>query len=266
MVSYATIQHHIDKGLAIAGEKAGAPFTVCRIDADASGDFPTGWSVLPPASVYRARVRDAKLETDLLSGGTLWYELNGPVANYLLGDVFVSSDGAYADGVAYGVGATSVPNADQFDGFSLAWHASVQIPIGARIDRRVRIYRAGKGTATNPDTSRSWKVDKTGRVPVILADGVCTLGDRGADGSWFPAGFGSTERPSRGPEFGGLATATPTIRAYAYVPPLPGFYFREGDEVISEDGTRFIVVQPFYQLVGVVGSQLMLDRTAAPGT
>ena len=41
--------------------------------------------------------------------------------------------------------------------------------------------------------------------------------------------------------------------------PLP----REGDALIDQNGTRYVVVSPYEQLAGVVGYQLLCDRKVA---
>ena len=244
----------------------GAPFTAVRCDDNATGDFPDGWTkVAQNVAIKRTRVRDQKLETNLLSGATLWYDLVADMSPFLLGDVFVSTDAAFVTGVSYGQGATILAGTYELNALALAWHPPVAKPVGARIDRRCRVYRsiARAQNETDTDTTPDWSVSESATSPLILCDGTFGWGQVSDSGSFVPMGLGSTERPSRAPEFGPqqLPTTTPISRYFAYLPPLPGYVPLEGDEIEAEDGTRFVVTQPYFQQSGVVGSQLTIDRT-----
>lgn len=266
MVNYARIQHKIDKGLGIAGRHLGPDYTAMRVDANASGDFPSGWSaVATKVPVFLRRTSDSKIFSSLLASGTMWFDVIANMERFLLGDVFQLVDAPYSPGKSFGVGATSVPNTTQFNGFALAWHAPVDEPVGARVDRRVRIYRQQGEPDTNiVDGGQDWRGTTYLAAPLVLSGGQFTFGDAygGQEASWVPGGFASTDRPPRGHLFSPPSTpgdmAVP--RYFVYLPPLPGYNPAEGDRIVEESGARYIVTNAYRQQSGVVGSQLGVER------
>ena len=50
---------------------------------------------------------------------------------------------------------------------------------------------------------------------------------------------------------------------FFYLPPLPGYLPREGDAIIDMDGARYLVENPYEQLSGAVGNQMIVDRQIA---
>lgn len=262
MVNYARIQHHIDKGLGIAARKLGQPFSAYRITPSSIGHFPDGWDLLGTnIPLFRRKITDKKLESALLSSGTLWYQIIGNMEPYLLGDIFVQTDPAYVAGVSYGAGATVLPGTVQFNALALAWHAPVAEPAGARIDRRGIIYRPSMIPAPLADGSAVWKTTNDNDTPLILTAGQYNWGQPGDEGSYIPLGISSTHRVMGDVQFPPkIPGMTDAIRYYCYLPPLPGYEPTEGDAIITEDGARFLVVHPYNQEAGVVGSQLVVKR------
>lgn len=266
MVNYARIQHKIDKGLGIAGRHLGPGYTATRVDVNASGDFPSGWSVIASkVPVFLRRTSDSKIFSSLLASGTMWFDVIGNMERFLLGDVFQLADAPYAPGRSFGVGATSVAGALQFNGFGLAWHAPVDEPVGARLDRRLRIVRPQGPADTNLATGgQTWRATTYASAPLVLTDGVFSFEDpySGQEPSWVPGGFASTDRPPRG-----RLLSPPTTpgdmsipRYFVYLPPLPGYVPKEGDRIIEESGARYIVTNAYRQTAGVVGAQLGVER------
>lgn len=262
MVNYARIQHHIDRGLGIAARKLGQPFSAFRCDENSTGHFPDGWTLLNTnIPIFRRKITDKKLESALLSSGTLWYQIIGNMEPFILGDVFLQTDAPYVPGVSYGVNATVLPNTEQFNAFALAWHFPVAEPAGGRLDRRATIYRPSLVPATLPDGSEYWKSTKDNDTPLLLADGQYNWGQPGDFGSYVPVGISSTHRVMGDVQFPPKVPGmTDAIRYYCYLPPLPGYEPTEGDAIITEDGARFLVVHPYNQEAGVVGSQLVVKR------
>ncbi len=265
MVNYAKIQHHIDKGLGLAAKKLGPPFEVYRIGATSTGDFPDAWDVVATNyPLFRRRISDRKLESGLIGGSMVWYDIISNMEPFLLGDVFVSQDPDYDPGQSYGRGATSTPDSIEMNALSLAWHAPVRKPTGARITIRARIYRPAAAPAILGDGSHYWKETLDNDSPLVLTDGVYDWGTPGTQGSLIPVGISSSERLLRGYMFPPQIPGSMTIpRYFAYVPPLPGYAPIEGDAIVLEDDTRYLVSHPFNQTVGLVGSQLALERTAS---
>ena len=266
MVNFARIQHKIDKGLGIAGRHLGPPYSAYRVAATSSGDFPTGWSpVATKVPVFLRRTTDSKIFSSLLASGTMWFDVIGNMERFSLGDVFQLTDASYAPGSAYGLGATSFPGSPQFNGFGLAWHAPVDEPVGARLDRRVRIYRPqGPPDLSLVDGGGTWRDTTYAATALVLSAGLYTFQSAysGVDASLVPAGVASTDRPPRGHLFGppSVPGDLQVPRYFMYLPPLPGYTPSEGDRIVEESGARYIVTNPYHQEAGVVGSQLGVER------
>ena len=262
MVNYASIQHKIDRGLGKAGQKLGQPFLSYRVGATSTGDFPTAWTSLASVNLFRQRCSDRNLESALKSGLTLFWSILGDIEPYQLGDVFILNDPAYSPGVSYGAGASSVAfSTDQFIGMGLAAHLPVALPVAGRLDRRAGIYRPATAPATQADGSLYWKQTKDNDLPLQLSGGSFSFGAAGGMASLIPCGFASNERPSGQDIFPdkvpGMSKVT---RYFVYVPPLNGYLPKEGDAIITENGQRYRVVNPYYQMVGFVGYQLSVER------
>lgn len=200
------------------------------------------------------------------SGGTIWYNILGNIEAFLLGDVFVCTDAAYQPNVSYGAGATLLPGSLQFNAMALAWHMPVKEPVAGRLERRVGIYRPNpnpSALAGSGDGSTYFKETKDNDLPLVLTSGTFAFGSAGGQASWVPAGFGSTERPAAKllfPPNNNTPGMTPAIRYYAYIPPLPGYTPVEGDALVDEEGSRYLVINPYRQEAGVVGYQLSIER------
>ena len=253
----AWFQSQVDKQLGVFGHHFGVPMTVYRITSTSTGDFPNGWRLLTgQAMIHRNRVRSNDVDVAMTSERSLWYQIAGDMSQFILGDVFIQADANYFPGVAYGPNATSVPGTFELNGFALAWHAQAQPPLGARVDRRVQIYRP----ALTPINGQ-WRSTRERDTGLVLTNGVFTFGAPGSTGSWVPCGFGTSDRQTRGedmpPDPPGML---PVPRYYAYLPPLPGYTPSEGDALITEDDARYVIIAPYTQNTGTVGSQMMTQR------
>lgn len=260
MVHYGNIARHIDKGLGKAAKKLGQPFDAFRVTDTSAGNFPDGWSLVSTNfSLFRRRISDSALEVGMAKA-TLWFNIIGNMGPFLLGDVFVQNDPDYVPGLYYGAGATSVPGTKEMNAMALAWHAPIDKRIGARIDRRMQIYRPASGPATQADGSKYWKQTHDNDRPLILTAGTFAFGANGTPASWIPAGQSAVHRQSERlfePNVPGMLKPS---KWFFYVPPLPGYVAREGDALIDEDGARYVVTSPYEQQTGVVGNQLVCDR------
>jgi hypothetical protein len=267
-MSGAQFQASIDKMLGSIGRSFGRPYAVYRIATTSSGDFPGGWLRLAQSMfVLRNRVSGRSLEQNQTTERTLWYELAGDFTRFRLGDVFVASDGPYAPGQSYGAGATSVPGTNEIDAFAFAWHAPVQPPHGARLDRLVGIYRPELTPGEAADGSTRWNTTHDTDTPLILAAGTFSFGSPGGTASMVPCGFGGVDRPFRGGEFEpDRIGITEAFLAYGYLPPLPGYTPSEGDALITVDDTRYVIVSVYRQETGAVGSQCLLARLISQST
>lgn len=272
-MTFAEFQWLIDRQLGALGDRLGQPFSVYRITPGSTGDFPSGWyRVSTQAHAHRNRVRSQDAEVSMTSERVVWYEVLCDMSPFALGDVFLQTDSSYFPAIAYGAGATSLKNTIELNGFALAWHAPIRPPLGARIDRRCAIYRPALTPQTMSDgspltPSQQWRTTREMDTPLLLTNGVYSWGQPGGVASWVPVGFGTSDRQSRGddmpPDPPGMI---PVPRYYAYIPPLPGFTISEGDALITEDDQRYVVIAPYRQETGVVGSQVMTQRYISQST
>jgi hypothetical protein len=261
-MNYALIQLKVDRGLSHAGKHLGEPFSCYRVEDTCNGDWPGGWTLLDTKyPIYRERVPEPKLET-ALSKGALWYNIYGSMIPFNLGDVFLCTDPPYSPGLSYGAEATILPNTPEINAFALAWHMPARIPTGARLSHQVRIYRSSVKPKQLTDGSYYWDSTLENDQPLILQAGQFTFGTPGStEASIVPAGFMGAYRPSGSLPFGppppGMIRPT---HWYVYVPPLPGYEPLEGDALVTVTDDRYVVVEPYHQEAGVVGSQLLVDR------
>lgn len=261
-MSGATFQAAIDRALGAVGRNLGRPYRAYRIAQNSAGDFPTGWQERPGrAALVRNRVTSRDLETNLLSERSLWFELAGDMTAYQLGDVFVSAEPEYRPGSSYGAGATTLPGTIEIDGIAFASHVPMRAPIGARVDRRVGIYRSMLAPVPQQDGSKRWNTTLETDTPLVLSGGTFSWGASGAPPSLVPCGFGSNDREFRGGAFTpDTIGIVPAARYFAYLPPLPGYIPAEGDRIVTEDDARYVVLAPYRQEVGVAGGLFMIER------
>lgn len=264
MVNYASIQAKIDYGKGKAAQKLGQPYSAYRITTAATGDFPNGWAAVGTGiPILRRRINERLIESALEYAGTLWYNVTADMTDFLLGDVFVCTDPAYSPGISYGPGATSVPGGSQFeiDALTLAWHMPINKAVGARIDRRCQIFRPASAPVKTPAGVYAWRQANDQSTPLVLTSGRYDFNPAGTVGSWIPIGLSSTARPGRGDNFEpSIPGMVGLSRYYGFVPFLPGYEPSEGDRLMTEDGARYVVQNPYRQEQGVVGQQLALER------
>lgn len=270
MGNAASLQAQMEAAFGQAAAQTGQPYSAYRVTASSSGDFPGGWATVGTnVLIYKTRMSSTAagtIESALLSPGTMFFSMVADMSNYLLGDVFVLSDAAYVAGVSYGAGATSIVGPTlEINALALAWHPPVFTPVGGRISHRIRIYRPQNApeVVANADGSQTyvWRQTDYHGLPLILSNGVYAFGSIGSTPSWVPAGISGTERPSRGANFPPSVPGIPYIpRYFSYLPPLPGYEPTEGDRIMTEDGARYVVVNPYKQEVGFVGAQMSIDR------
>lgn len=273
MTALGPFQLMLDRTLGAVAQRLGMPHSVYRNTPGSTGDFPDGWTLISTSAfAITNRVRSADADVSMTSERTLWYDVTSDVSPFWLGDVFVSTEAPYFPGIAYGDRATALPDTSDISGFALAWHQPLRPPLAARLDRRVGIYRPALVPQTYSDgspltPSQQWRSTREFDTPLQLLNGVFSWGPPGGFASWVPCGFGTSDRQTRGedmnPDPPGML---PSPRYYAYLPPLPGYQASEGDAIITEDDARYVVISPFRQESGVVGSQLMIQRYISQST
>lgn len=188
------------------------------------------------------------------------YNIFFDAASFRLGDVFVCTDPFFSPGESYGPEASSLPCTKQINGIAFNWHQPSRVLSGARIDRRVRIYRPASSPSALPDASPYWKETQDNAQPLVLIGGKFSFGAAGAGAaSWVPGGFMSVTRRSDYP-FDKEPGIVRSLGWIAYLPPLPGYQATEGDLLTTEDGARYVMLGGYIQEVGMVGTYMIIDR------
>ncbi len=255
------IQRQIDVGRGHAANALGGPFNVYRLQAGSAAT-----NFVDPANqvatnyyVYHLQ-RSASGFRGSYEGTALvpLFDIIGNMSPFLLGDVFIDSDAAYNPNGSggYGAGATSVtfPTLEVY-GWCLGFHGPIKKSIGARLDRYAQIYRLLSG----PDASGYFSGEKAASLPVKLVNGSLVVGAVTDTAALIPIGLAAKAR-WRADLIKEIPTTTGEVEYLAYVPPLPGFTFKEGDRLVLQDGSEYVVQLPWEQEVGFVGSQLSVKR------
>ncbi len=255
-MNYAGVQAHIDRGRGIAALHVGQPYDVYRIAANGAVNYLDALNKIASVPVLRRLIGGTKAGLEASPLIQLLFEVVGDMSHFELGDVFIQND------PAYGAGATSVTyETEQFNGFVLASHVPVKKSLGGRVNYLGTVARPNAGV----DANNYYSADPCAGDVLSLVDGVFALGVADAPAAAIPVGV-ETEKRIRGDLFNDIPTTTREVFFVMYVPPLPGFTFREGDYVILQDGSRYVVQNPYEQQAGFVGSQLVVQREAPQST
>lgn len=261
-MAYDDIQDQIDQGRQQAADELGPPYDVYRIaNPDSSGNvLIAGNKIASSINIfvkvaYGASIR-ASLETEKQQG-VIWYSITADMSPFLVGDIFVLNDPVYGAGYS----SVNFPNSE-FKGFALADHSPIKKSLGCRLNCTVTIGRISE----QPNQQGQWDKTNQNLQPVVLMNGIFSLGLVGVVPTQIPAGLMAMGRSYGDRAFTELPGEQRKSGWELYLPALNGFNVREGDRVIGPDGARYIVVIPYTQRVGAAGSQWFLEREAGGGT
>lgn len=252
-MSYKQIQKQIDQGLGFAARELGTPHDVYRISSTSTGN------VIAPANkvasgvkaftkiAYGGGVRES-FEGEKLQG-ILWYRVIADLRNFKVGDVFVSRD------TAYGPGHSSVTfdQDEQFKGFAIADHSPIKKALAGRINCTVEIHRP----LNEPDPRGRFDRTKESALPLVLNAG--SFAFVAGQACKLPAGLMAQGRTYGERTYEGVPAEKRRSSWTLYLPAMD-IKIREGDRVTGPDGSRYIVLIPFTQMVGASGSQWLLER------
>ena len=275
------IQYLIDRGRGMAAKHLGVNYAAYRPLTtstalnylDPVNQVNAGWPVYfmqKPAGAFRGSFEGTNVKIPL-------YDIIADMTPFIVGDVFVSTDTPYVPyGGAltadlnpitvdnpqqvgaqsgYGAGATRVAFPTiEIDAFCLAFHGPIKKSIGARLDRIASFYRMAAAPANG-----YFSADTNAASPVVLSNGVFSVGSVGATPAQVPVGISVMPR-WRGELVKSIPTTSQVVEYFIYVPPLNGFTFEEGDQIEFQDGSRYFVQVPYEQMVGFAGSQLGVER------
>lgn len=265
---YTTFQNLADLGSGIGANFVGQPYDVYRITV--SGNVvQMGNQIFAGYPVQREKLsgKDSQGLETTIAQKAFFFSLLGDFSLNKVGDVFIQND------PTYGVGSTIVDFPTlQFAGFFLGIHPVLQKPIAIRLDRFVQIYRP----TIEPDVDGYFDQTVNGSLPLIISNGVASLGEAGdlVGASLIPAGFMPDKRSGQSVISDYTKNMPPKTNWSIALPPIPVsstdgnafFSIREGDRIISQEGDRYVVINPMRQDVGLVGYQLTAEREIAqPG-
>ena len=260
-MDYATVMRHIDYGRGKAAQNIGQPFSVFRpLLTSGTNDYLSNTNKIATNVQMLPRVHKRSADIDAPEHmGAMFYRMIIDASQWVVGDVFVQTD------PVYGIGDTIVDFGTlQFVGLALAYHAPQKETIGVRIDRVATVYRLNP----QPDGTTYWESSIDNALPVVINNGVFSLGTVGTTPAQIPIGMQSHSRIFNR-IFRSLPEDTGHTRWFGYVPPLNGFNFKEGDRIIIDKvatgqelftGGRYVVQHPYSQAVGLVGSTLVMER------
>lgn len=249
---YAFVQRQIDFGRGEAANKLGQPGSIYRLNGSSSGDLiAVENQIYQNFPIFRKVLHsDPGLETTTMMEA-MFYNLIADLTTLIVGDIWIQTDPFYGKGATLADFYTS-----QFDGICIGSHGPAKKAFGARLDRFVTAYRP----TGEPDSNGYYNTTLPAAQPVILVNGQYSLGQVGDVPTRIPVGFMVRSRMFGKPQFSpGIPGITRFNEWYVYVPPLPGFIFRQGDRIMSYEGTRFTVINPWHQEAGFVGSMFSLE-------
>src|SRR5579883_1954312 len=258
MPDRTTIHPKVSKGRGKVGSILGQPYDVYRLNTSGSGDWIQNAFKLPGTlNVFVKATKELQgaLEIDIRRG-YIFYDAKADFLSlpYQVGDVFLLDD------PVYGAGYTQVTySTTDINGFVIAAKSPKKKNIGVRINKLVQGFRLN----TQPDSSGYWApTTLENALPIQIQNGLVALGAKGQAASWLPAGL--IPLSSYGDKALDNEPSVSRKSSWAcYLPPLPGFRFKEGDSLIGKDGSVYKVIVEFHQDTGVAGSFLTLEKEAA---
>lgn len=255
------IQRKIDEGRGKAARALGGPFNVYRLQANAATNYIDPLNLVASdylvyhlqkgASAFRGSYEGSSIGVPL-------FDIIGDMTPFYVGDVFIDADGAYnPDGSGgYGAGATSVIFSTlEIYGWCLGFHGPIKKSIGARLDRLANIYTLASGA----DANGYFSAGTNSSLPLKIVNGQVVVGAVTDTPALIPVGLASKPR-WRSDLIKAIPTTTGEVEYLAYVPPLPGYTLHEGDRIVLQDGSRYVVQLPWEQEVGFAGSQMSVKR------
>jgi hypothetical protein len=248
----------MNRGCGVGARHIGIPGWIYRITPTSNGDIIQDSNKQFQIFADRAKMR--RLDPAFESAErleTFWFELLLDALPLQLGDIWVIND-PYLN-----VGAVTVPfPTTQYVGFVMAAMPPIKHAIAARVDTNARLYRPNlTPTTTNLGGTNMQYFDSTlpAELPVRCVNGQFQLGEVGQIAATIPIGtmpLNNTGNIYNQP----TANVTSQERRRVYVPPLNGFTPKAGDQMILDNGSRYILISNYGQDVGTVGGQYIAEK------
>jgi hypothetical protein len=263
MSNYVNITKIMNAGCGVGAAHVGIPMQVYRITDASNGDFLSDGNKLFQVFCDRAKMKrqDPAFESAERME-TFWFELLINANPLNVGDILISTDPYLNAGSVVINGAT-----DQYIGFCLAALPPIKHAIAARLDINATLYRPSiTPTPTDIGAGDLPYFDSTLPVelPIVCINGQFQLGVLTDTASTIP--IGTMPMNNFGAIFHNSTPNMPTQeRRRVYVPPLPGFIPKAGDKLVTEQGSRYVLLSNYEQQVGTVGGQYLLEKELSGG-
>ena len=260
MSNYVSINRVMQNACGVGARLIGLPMGVYRIGPASNGDWinPNNLVLTTFADRQQMKRLDPAFESQQRME-TFWYELlidNNPL---LLGDVLISHDHVYNQGAQ----VVNFPT-DQFIGFCMAAMPPIKHSLSARLDVNAQFYRPNLQPASEIGGVPYNDMTLPQELPIICSGGQFILGNVGDTASKIPIG---TMPMNNSGNIYSVATANMPIqeRRRVYVPPLSGFTLKAGDQMVTENGSRYVLLSNYFQDAGTVGGQYLAEKLVSGG-
>jgi hypothetical protein len=258
MSNYISIHPILQHAYGVLAQVTGIPWNVYRPQPNSSGDY------IQPQNLIATNVM---MDRHPMKSGNpgfegdkqlpvFWYEIIGNCLPFQVGDIFVSNDQVYNIGVT----ETNYPS-DEFVGMCLAENMPTMQPIMARINTTMQLYTPN----LLPNLQDYMDSTLPNMQPIILDNGQFGPANAGQIAANIPIGVVS--RRSYGGEIYNQETANmpPVEKRLIFVPALPGYQPKAGDEMVMLDGSRYRIDSNYHQSVGTCGGLYVCGKHITGG-
>jgi hypothetical protein len=263
MTNYVNLTKILNRACGIGAAHIGVPGWIYRITSSSNGDFIQDANKQFQIWADRAKMKrfDPAFESDIRME-TYWFELLINANPLQVGDVWVIND-PYLN-----VGDVTVPfETTQFIAFAMAAMPPLKHAISARLDTNAQFYRPSLqpiSTPIGPNTLPYFDSTLPNELPLLCINGNFQLGTVVDTASKIPVGTMPMNNS------GAIYTA-PTAnmpiqeRRRIYIPSLPGWTFKAGDKIVTEQGSRYVILSNYSQDIGTIGNQFLIEKiTSGP--
>lgn len=244
MTSWISITRILQNAYGVASVHVGIPMNVYRVTDTSNGDYIQDSNLI--ASNIRIDRQPMKKNDKGFEGtkelNNFWYEIMANCNPFQVGDIFVSNDQVLNSGWV----ATSF-DSDEFVGLCLAENMPTRAPIAARINTTAQLYTA----SCLPTADHYFDGTDPNRQPIVLSSGI--FGPATGTAAKLPIGV-MTYRSYGGDIYNNPTPNMPPLeKRLVFIPALNGYQPIASDELVFQDGSRYVLDSNYHQDVGAVG-------------
>lgn len=246
MTSWISITRILQNAYGVAAVHIGIPMDVYRITPESNGDYIQPQNKI--ASGIRVDRQPLKKSDKGFEGtkelNNFWYEIMANCNPFQIGDIFVSAD------PVLNAGWVATPfQSDEFVGLCLAENFPTRAPICARINTTAQLYTAN----CLPTPDHYFNGTNPNRQPIVLQNGKFGPLNAGQTAAKLPVGV-MTYRSYGGDIYNQDTPNTPPLeKRLVFIPALNGYQPIASDELIFQDGSRYVLDSNYHQDAGTVG-------------